>query len=205
MSRRILLLVLCSISFLSQAESPSEVQEIASRTEMPLGFTVRLVPSFFYRTYGLEMEYPFNGKSTLGLNALYYTGSGTAKTSSTLTGDGTYAASGFLAELQYKYYFFGLAPTGLYAMLGAGYNSIVYPDGSTRPFVLINSWEDQKEIGESTSSLPNSYIGSVGLGYQLIMIEPHISGNVVIGAQFQTRDIGLSVDFFITPSLGWTF
>jgi hypothetical protein len=198
MYRYLILAILCSISFLSQSET-------TTTNSLPLGFTIRLVPSFFYNTYGLEAEYPFNGNSTLGVNLLYYTGSGTPKTDSSVVGDGTYTKSGFIAELQYKYYFSGTAPTGFYAMVAAGYNSILYPDGSTRPFVLFNSWNNQNEIAEKAASIPDPYIGSIGVGYQIIMIEPHISGNVVVGAQFQTGGSGLSTNIFITPSLGWTF
>ena len=146
MFRSLLLVLLCSISIFSQAESPSEIQSASSTSKMPLGFTVRLVPAFFYNTYGLELEYPFNGQSTLGLNALYYTGSGSAKTDSSEVGDGTFADPGLLIELQYKFYFTGMAPTGLYAMLAVGYNSIAYPDGSTRPFTVFNTWDNQRAV-----------------------------------------------------------
>ena len=205
MFRSILFLLLCFVSIVSQAKSPTETMSTTSTSSMPLGFTIRFVPAFFYKTYGIEVEYPFNGNSTLGINALYYTGSGSAKTDSSAVGDGTYAKSGFMTELQYKFYFSGLAPTGLYAMIGVGYNSIVYPDGSTRPFVLFNTWESQHSITDQVSTIPNPYVGSVGLGYQVIMIEPHISGNVVLGAQFQTGNSGILISPFITPSLGWTF
>ena len=205
MHRQLIFAILCFVSFLSHSEAPSEIQETNSTNSMPLGFTIRLVPTFFYNTYGLEAEYPFNSKSTLGVNLLYYTGSGSPKTDSSVVGDGSYAKSGFMAELQYKYYFSGTAPTGLYVMLAAGYNSILYPDGSTRPFTVFNSWDNQSEISKKTNSIPNPYIGSIGIGYQIIMIEPHISGNVVAGAQFQSGGSGLSTNVFITPSLGWTF
>ncbi len=205
MLRSLLLLLLFSISIFSQAESPSEIQSTSSISSIPSGLTVRLVPAFFNQTYGLEVEYPFNRNSTLGLNALYYVGSGTAQTDSSTAGDGTFADPGFLVELQYKYYFTGSAPIGLYAMLAAGYNSILYPDGATRPFTVLNTWENQNTITGNVTSIPTPYIGSIGLGYQVIMIEPHISGNIVMGVQLQTGTTGLLTNLFITPSLGWTF
>lgn len=198
MIRYSLVLMLFGLSLMSKGESPIETKEF------PLGLTIRLVPSFFYDTYGLEVEYPLSRRHSLGLNTLYYTGSGVSKSESS-TGQGAYAKSGYLAELQYKFYFMGVAPVGLYGMAAVGYNSIAYPDGSTRPFVLFNSWESQYDIDEYNNSLPDPIVGSIGIGYQIIMIQPHISGNVVLGAQFQSGDSGLLTSVFISPSLGWMF
>lgn len=173
--------------------------DVSNPKKTPLGLTVRLVPAFFYNTYGIEVEYPVSKHSSFGFGASYYAYSPT--NGSTVIDEG----EGLLAEIQYKYYFSGEAPMGLYAMVAAGYNDIDYPDGATRPFVLYDSFDFKSTAGETRSITTDLYIASIGIGYQVIMIEPHLSGNVVLGAQFQNSDAGVLTSMFIAPSFGWTF
>lgn len=169
------------------------------------GLSIKVIPAFFWNTYGLQAEYPLSFKVTLGMNAYYYTG---------LPKDGgdekpvhqAFHNNNFGVDVFGKYYFKDNAPEGLYAYANVSYNKMLYFDGNNRPFALHNNWKDFDGFDKNNVlAIPSNLSGGVGVGYQ-IKFMPHLVGDATFVTQIQTSsDGGAYFSLHILPSVGYLF
>ena len=169
------------------------------------------MPAFFWSTVGAEVEIPVTNRITACIDVLY-------KYSRLSNRDNAYNVRyessldrGFAAELIGRYYITGPMPNGFYAQAGLGYSSLLYYDGSPRPYSLIvNNWRDDGE-GDAlreVRGLPGfkPYNFSIGTGYQILLEQRNIVANITVSTQANIDDDGKFVPaFYILPSIGIRF
>jgi hypothetical protein len=170
------------------------------------GFNIKLSPSFFWKTVGIEFEYPINRHISVGLNFMAKLGRlDGLKVNRTMPNE-DYLKNGFAAELVGKYYFKQEAPEGLYLQANVAYNNFFYQDGTTRPFSFYNHWRDQNGTQSKAFKAPQPFQFGLGVGYQVVLLPKHFIGNIMVGTlgnfggenQFQ-------FSIYLAPSLGYVF
>lgn len=172
-------------------------------TSKPLGMNLKLSPAFFWKTLLLEMEFALHPHLTIGLNLHGKLGGSVGKRKFTKDETEAYNQPGYAAEIAFKYYFKGEVPEGIYLQLNAGYSTLFFYDGNTRPYTLHNHW--RKNPG-GIFEKPLPYYAGLGIGYQVIILPERFIGNVMLGIQGNKyKDNSFPLSFYIAPSLGFKF
>lgn len=169
------------------------------------GFAVKLVPSFFFQTAGVELEYRLTDNFTVGLNGYYRFGSEDNGTNLFQNSNDPSLKNSFMAEVVGKYYF-DAALSGFYAQAGVGVGDLVYGNGSARPFSFTQHLTENKTIGNTAEVLkPNPLRAQLGLGYQWIILPKRLVANFSGGIMYFTNSKGTQFSPFLAPSVGFIF
>ena len=200
------LLLLFSINSLVAGGTEDLIKRKAKKKkEEAGGFSIKLIPGFFWETAGLEFELPLGGMVSLSLNGHYKYGNADQDKIQFIYGPEAYVENGYRAELAFKFYFGKTAPLGFYAQLQGGYTNIIYFDGTTRPFTVNSNWKEQKLNTPGFIETPQPYEGGLGFGYQLD-VSDGVVFNIFAGAQVNfDKANNLFYSFFLTPSIGYKF
>ncbi len=138
--------------------------------------SIKLIPTFFGNTYGLQAEYSIGFKFGVGLNAFYY---------------GGHPKHQKIIVAQQQFHSENLS-----------YNEFLYFDGNNRPYATHNHWGKFKNFSNQKNlSTPSALSG--GLGYQVKFMR-HLVGDVMINVQGQVDNSG--IPYFSThclPSVGY--
>ncbi len=186
-------------------------------------FNLKSQPAFFWSSWGLEAEFSFKDKYSVGINRKVSFGINIIGKVASLDGieqiaksrQDDYLQNGILAEIFFRYYlqigdhFTYHSPTGFYAHSFLGASNIAYGDGNVRPFCMHNQLEASKgnQI-QSLSSInsPKPFYGGLGFGYQFIILPNHIIGNFLISTQMNlSSNDKVLISLFVSPSVGWIF
>ncbi|MFN3403413.1 MAG: hypothetical protein ACK40G_04905 [Cytophagaceae bacterium] len=198
--------LLCNTFLIAGGNRPSE-NDPAEEEKSGRGVNVKLSPAFFWKTVGLEFEFPLAKRMSIGLNLFYKYGNAEGVGNRFIIKEEGFPTDGYRAELALKFYLVGHAPEGFYVQLDGFYNQLMYFDGNSRPFTLHNNW-DKLQYDNSPSILekPNPIGGGLGIGYQLVFIPKHLIGNVTLGVQ-GNQDLNNNLFFtvYLAPSLGIRF
>lgn len=170
---------------------------------------VKLIPSVYWNTYGLEFEYPA-GLVSFGVVGMYKFNERFGNDKNFRVRPEDYQKDGFRAELFGRYYYRGEAPVGLYAEGKVFYNNIVYFDGNTMPYTLYNRWKDIENLRDPVEIKKPSPLG-VGLatGIQIMVVQNVIIANLKAGMDLNqdSADNGkkLFITIYLQPSIGISF
>lgn len=171
------------------------------------GLNIKVLPAFYWGTLGIEAEYALNGKLSVGINLLGTLGRGDGSSANYKVKPESFSEAGYRAELAFKYYFKGEAPTGLYTHLNLAYNELFYHDGNTRPYTLHNRWKEIDGLRLPVDfKKPIPFSAGLSFGYQLIVIPERIIANVLIGVQGNLdADNNPFIAIYAAPSIGYKF
>lgn len=206
-----LFLLLCAFIRVSasdpkHSETLLSTQKSTTTEAVPLGFSIKIMPALFWNTVLADVEVPL-GQSHFTVGAMLYGAWGINKNQE---GNKAYQDAGFGADLYAKYYFHATKKNtseGLYALVNLSYNSIVYPDGTVRPFSLNSNYSSKNNATDTPQTFdPYPVNGGIGVGYQLKIIPKHIYGSVMLGSQFSVDKSGkfLPTIYFL-PTIGYVF
>ena len=203
----LLAIIIATVSILSRAEDPSTTVSNSSSEQtnlvIPLGFSFKLVPALYWGTVGAQVEYPVSEK----FSACVMVMSKLAESRGYSVKKEDFHENGFSIDLIGKYFIKGAAPEGFYGLVNLSYNTMLYFDGSTRPYTMHNRWKEFNGYRVPNDLVkPKPFNASVGAGYQLIVIPQHIIADVFIGVSGSIdHDNTPFVQFYMTPSLGYVF
>lgn len=203
----LLAIIITAVSLLSKAENPATIVSNSTSEQtnfaIPLGFSFKLVPALYWGTMGAQVEYPLSKK----LSACVMVMSKLAESRGYSVKKEDFHENGFAIDLIGKYFLTGEAPEGLYGLLNLSYNTMLYFDGSTRPFTMHNRWKEFNGYRVPNDLVkPKPINVSLGVGYQLIIIPQHIIADVFIGASSSIdQDNSIFFQFYMAPSLGYVF
>lgn len=213
MTKKVFLLLLLSVFIrvsaedLANPETVLESKKSAKTEALPIGFGVKIMPTLFWNTMLIDVEVPL-GQSHFTFGTMLYGAWGINKNQP--ASESTYQDAGFGVDLYAKYYFNDTKKNtseGLYALVNISYNSIVYPDGTVRPFSLNANYSTKKNATDAPQTFnPYPVNGGLGIGYQLKIIPKHIYGSVMLGTQFSVDKSGkfLPTIYFL-PTIGYVF
>lgn len=169
-------------------------------------FSIQTLPAFYLNTWSVDVNYHVSNAFTIGLSYASTLGNNAGgKQHYVIAQD--YTKNGMRLQLSGNYFFSKKAPEGFYGHVQVSYNTIVYYDGTTRPFSLTNHREDVSSLGsgELLSNAKKLDMG-IGIGYQAIVIPDHIIANILIGVQGnQTSENTLFINAYIRPTVGFIF
>lgn len=206
-------LLACLFSFLlsiNMAEAQTSREEAAKKAaddDGLKGISIKVIPFFYWNTYGLSFEVPVYSRFTFGVNAMYKFGRLDGESANYLIKHENFHENGYLVDVYVRGYF-GEMPKGFYGQLGASFGDILYHDGTTRSYTFNNNWKEFKSFNE-VSTLPNRsnyrFIGVVG--YQMVIVSRKIVGNLLLGGQLDFNEVDNSsvLSLYIEPSLGIIF
>lgn len=170
------------------------------------GISIQTLPAFYLNTWSVDLNVPVSKVLTIGLSYSSTLGNNEGdKQHYVIAQD--YTKSGMRLQLSANYFFSQKAPEGFYAQVQVSYNTIVYYDGTTRPFSLTNHRSDVSSLtsGDLLSNAKKVDMG-IGVGYQAIVIPNHIIANILIGVQGnQTSESVLFMNAYIRPTVGFIF
>lgn len=189
------------------AKSPQLEQEKSKSLSSPLKkLSIQTLPAFYLNTWSLDLNYRISKAFIIGLSYGSTLGNNDGgKQHYVVTQD--YTREGMRLQLSGNYFFGKKAPKGFYTHLQVSYNTIVYYDGTTRPFSLTNHRKDVSSLasGDLLSNAKKVDIG-IGVGYQAIVIPNYIIANILIGIQGnQTSESTLFMNVYIRPTIGFIF
>jgi len=189
--------------------SQEKEDELLSTENSRKHTAIRLVPSLFWNTFGIEFEKQLGNTMSIGLNGVVTYGRNIDNDALTqaVSQDRAILNQGFAIDLIGKKYFNSNFDQ-LFLLVSASYNTIEYFNIDKRPFTLFNQLKDdlKKEILENDTRVTNAYGASLGVGYQILMIPKHIIINIEGGVAAYTTIT--NVPFFLlyfTPSIGYKF
>lgn len=170
------------------------------------GFNIKLSPSFFWKTVGLEFEYPVKRHFSLGINLMAKLGRLDGLKANRTMPNEDYLKNGFAAEFVGKYYIKHEAPEGFYFQANVAYNNFFYQDGTTRPFSFFNHWRDQEGTLSKAFKAPKPFQFGLGVGYQVVLLPKHFIGNIMVGTLGNFGDDNqFQFSIYLAPSLGYVF
>lgn len=171
------------------------------------GVNVKILPAFFWGTFGLSGEIPISEKFTANINLLGTLGRLDGKNANYSTRPESYMSEGWRAEAMFRYYIKGEAPTGFYAHLNFAYNNLFYYDGNTRPYTLVNNWRETNGVRlPSNFEKPNPISAGLGIGYQLEIIPDLIIVDAFCTLQGHMDANGDPfLQVYVAPSIGYKF
>lgn len=198
-----------SLAQTGPGESSPKTSETNSspQSSSPLsGLNIQILPAFYLNTWAVDLNVPINNQITVGLSYSSTFGNNTGdKQHFVIAQD--YTKQGMRLQLSGKFFLSQKAPEGFYGHVQVSYNTLVYYDGSTRPFSLFNHRKDISGVGngELVSQAKKVDMG-VGFGYQAIIIPNHIIANMLVGIQGnQSSDNELFMNIYIRPTIGFVF
>lgn len=206
--KNFLLAIILSTSIVAaRADNPTLVQNSNNTNQtnlvIPLGMSFKILPALYWGTLGAQIEYPISKKVSASLMVM----SKLSESRGYSVKKEDFHESGFSIDLLGKYFLIGEAPEGLYGVLGLSYNSMLYFDGSTRPYTMHNRWKDFNGF-----RVPNDlykakpFNATLGTGYQLIVIPQHIIVDVFMGISGNfDHNNSFFVQFYVAPSIGYVF
>ena len=176
---------------------------------------IKTMPAFFWDAVVFEIEYPITHSVSLGVNVLRKFGrtDGTSNRVFKIRPE-NFQNPNTSIEFAVKFYLpmskdIGHnAPIGLYIQGNGSYNSLLFYDGTNRPFTMHSHWKKNKGLREPNPYDPpgNLSIG-FGVGYQAIVIPGHIIANFMFGTQayITQNNNTLKPGFYLAPSIGYVF
>jgi hypothetical protein len=175
------------------------------------GPNLKLIPSIYWNTLGLEFEYP-SGLASFGVIGMYKFNERYGNDNNFKVRPEDYQKNGYRFEVFGRYYFRGEAPVGLFVEGKVFYNTIVYFDGNTMPFTLYNRWKelDPDNINEPSEILKPSALGigfASGVQIQVIpnVLIANLKGGIDINQDNEMNDKKLFLTIYILPSIGISF
>lgn len=197
----------------SYSASPSLLSNNGTPAQKASKFNLKIQPAFFWASVGLEAELILSAKISVALNVVgkYGVMDGKNKTQGIRKED--FINQGFMVELIGRYYInlskknLSLAPLGFYVQASAGYNKLLYFDGSVRPFSLHTRFRTSPLDPSIQSDFPQPqpFIGGLGVGYQIELLRNKVIANLGAGAQANSDRQGLFFTIYVSPSLGMMF
>ena len=185
------------------------ISEVVPRIEHSK-FNLKLSPAVFWSTLGLEAEFVISPKVSISLNLMRKFNQ-LDRSPQRKDNASPYILDGYLAEIIGRYYLTvlkqhpSIAPQGFYIQASGGYNQLLYFDGSTRPYSL----HTRKPVAspQSTTQFQHTapLAGTIGIGYQLELVQHKVIANLTVGTQANTDRMGLIVSVFLSPSIGMMF
>lgn len=208
MLKHFLLAIFITLSaVIVQAEDPTTTQKTVVQNQttlaIPLGVSIKILPAFYWGVLGAQVEYPISKKLTANIMIM----SKLSESRSYAVKKEDFHENGFSVDLFGKYYFKENAPEGLYALADLSFNTMIFYDGTTRPYAMHNRWKDFNGYRVPNDiKKPNPFNFAAGVGYQMIIIPQHIIADVFMGASANLdHDNSFFVQFYIAPSLGYVF
>lgn len=180
-----------------------ETNSNEATTAVPYGLAIKLIPAFYWGTFGVQVEYPLTNKISIGLMTMVKK----SDSKNHILHPEDYQDGGFLVDIYAKYFLLGDAPEGLYGLANLSYNAMLYYDGNTRPYALKNRWKDFEGFRVPSSiKQPKAINAGFGVGYQLIVVPKHVIADIFLAA---TANLDHTNSFFIqlylAPSIGFVF
>ena len=174
------------------------------------------MPAFYWDVVGFELEYPVTTSFTVGVNMLRKFGrtDGGSNKVFKIRPENFQDANTSL-EFALKFYLpydmlkakrdIGRnAPVGLYIQGNLSYNSLLFFDGTNRPYTMHSNWKDTKGLRDPNElDKPSDISFGGGVGFQAIVIPGHIIANVMLGTQVYFPKV--LPGFYVSPSIGYIF
>ncbi len=171
------------------------------------GFNINVMPALFWNSFAVELEYPLHKTISIALNGTFKIGRTDGKRSNFRVNPADYLDNGYRLDLHVRYFPVSHAPFGVYIAGFASYGQIVYFDGTTRPYSLLNRVKEKDDLRSPSNIVkPQPFGGGGGVGYQVILIPKHIIANFFFGVQTNIDgDNTIFLSGFVAPSLGILF
>ncbi|MFK7899922.1 MAG: hypothetical protein AB8B61_04100 [Cyclobacteriaceae bacterium] len=172
-------------------------------------FVIRVSPSFFWSTFGVEAERGLGKSTSLGLHAFVSIGAPLDNDPLRKAAQTDVKSQGAGIDLVFKKYF---TPTfdGFFVYGLLSYNTIEYFRRDKKPFTVISTLTEEKEndiiITNPSDKKTLPYGGGFGVGYQYMIIPKHLMINLeggVLGFATITNEPFFSL--YISPSIGYKF
>lgn len=186
-----------------EPETPSELKSSETTAGVPYSLSIKLMPAFYWGTFGVQVEYPLTNKISIGLMTMIKK----SDSKNYILHPEDYQNGGFLVDIYAKYFLVGDAPEGLYGLANLSYNSMLYYDGNTRPYSLKNRWKDFEGFRLPNSiQQPKAINAGLGVGYQLIIVPKHVIADVFIAASGNfDHTNSFFIQLYLAPSIGFVF
>ncbi len=173
------------------------------------GPNVKLIPSLYWNTAGLEFEIP-KGLLSFGVVGMYKFNERFGNDKNFKVRPEDYQKDGFRAEVFARYYYRGEAPVGIYVEGKMFYNTIIYFDGNPMPFTLYNRWKELDGLRAPTEIKKPSPLGiGIGTGIQVQVVPNSIIANLKVGMDLNQDNADNNKKVFLTlylqPSIGISF
>lgn len=171
------------------------------------GFNIKAMPALFWNSASVEMELPVHKSFSVAVSGTFKLGRTDGKQSNFRVNPAEYLDNGFRLDLHVRYFPVSHAPFGFYADAFASYGQIVYFDGTTRPYSLLNRVKEKNDLrSPSNISKPQPFGAGVGVGYQVLLIPKKVVANFFFGVQSNIDgDNTIFLSGFVAPSLGILF
>lgn len=173
------------------------------------GLNFKLMPAIYWGTVGLEIEYPVSRKMSFSGFFSGTIGKKGGPANPLKVRKDAFLDQGITVDLIARYFFTEeLPPEGFYGQAHISYNSIMYYDGTTRPFTLHSRRE---KVASRINTPPNyaspqPWAASLGVGYQLVIIPRHVIVNASLMVQGQMdHDNTPFFSLYFSPSIGYVF
>lgn len=208
MFKRLIFIILFSFLRLNSwaQDSPTANYNTSIFPKFLQNASIQTLPAFYLNTWTVDVDYPISKSFTVGVSYATTLGKSMGGKQHYVI-DQDYTDDGMRLQLSGNYFFMKKAPQGLYAHAQVSYNTIVYYDGTTRPFSLHSHRKDIFAIsnGDLISKAKKMDMG-VGVGYQAIIIPKHIIANILLGIQGnKTAENDLFINVYIRPTIGFIF
>jgi hypothetical protein len=171
------------------------------------GFNIKAMPALFWNSASVEMEIPVHKSFSIAVNGTFKLGRTDGKQSNFRVNPAEYLDNGFRVDLHVRYFPVSYAPFGFYADAFASYGQIVYFDGTTRPYSLLNRVKEKDDLrSPSNITKPQPFGAGAGVGYQILLIPKKVVANFFFGLQTNIDgDNTIFLSGFVAPSLGILF